>query len=85
MIRRDLHTLEELDLAEENERLEKEKAEKEKLEKEKAGVPAPSDSSSFDFFDPSWNACNFSGQLRSFLCSHVFSELLFRHHIWRWG
>ncbi|RAL58197.1 hypothetical protein DID88_001066 [Monilinia fructigena] len=53
MIRRDLHTLEELDLAEENERLEKEKAEKEKLEKEKAGVPAPSDSSSFDFFDPS--------------------------------
>ncbi|KAM0124397.1 hypothetical protein ACHAO1_011058 [Botrytis cinerea] len=56
MIRRDLRTLEELDLAEENERLEKEKLEKEHVEKESVNVgaaPTPSSSSSFGFFDPS--------------------------------
>ncbi|RAL60112.1 hypothetical protein DID88_000737 [Monilinia fructigena] len=55
MIRRDLRTLEELDLAEENERLEKEKLEKERAEKETAtAVTASTPSgSSFGFFDPS--------------------------------
>ncbi|CCD34678.1 hypothetical protein ACHAPC_009407 [Botrytis cinerea] len=55
MIRRDLRTLEELDLAEENERLEKEKLEKERAEKETATAVTTStpSGSSFGFFDPS--------------------------------
>ncbi|KAM0301109.1 hypothetical protein ACHAO8_011628 [Botrytis cinerea] len=55
MIRRDLRTLEELDLAEENERLEKEKLEKERAKKETATAVTTSipNGSSFGFFDPS--------------------------------
>ena len=56
LIRRGLKTMDELEEAEEKERLEKEKIEMERVEKETANVdaaPTPSGSSSFGFFDPS--------------------------------